>query len=208
MPAIKWNDTSIRYNQENRTIEKFLKDLRSSKQVNFYLESCNVCASACAVDSVLGGWLVKLPKFANKEFMTQADVMFNYIYSFPEGLPVLDNGAGLCENECIENLAFAINKLSTCTAKCFYNTNNQEIIEIIKQELNNGNAIVTSYTDEKTPGHYICIVNYDTTNKSFIYYDSWNNNSRNKNCGKMESFDESDLTKCIKHRYMVVSNKR
>ena len=198
MPAKNFSDTSIRYNQQNRTIEKFLADLRVTKQATFSLESCNVCSAACAVESVGGIWKYDIPFY-----MSQADGIFNYIYSFPSGLPIKDNSNGICENECIENLAFAINNLTDCKASYFYNNDNKQIISELKNLLKNNVAIVTSYQDNTTTGHYICIVNYDKGN--FIYYDSWNNNSRNRNGGRLESFNEKDLEKCIKHRYMVVT---
>ena len=200
-----WNNTSIKYNQRNRIIERFLTDLRSSKQVNFSLESCNVCAAACAIESVGGNWKLKLPSIDGNAIFSQADLMFNYIYSYPKGLPVLDNGNGVCENECIENLAFAVKKLSNCKAECYYNGNNADLVDdIIEQLLNNNAAIVTSYKDDITTGHYICIVKYDTDAENFIYYDSWNENPRNKNNGSLESISKNELVNCIKHRYMSV----
>ena len=130
---------------------------------------------------------------------------WSYIYSFPEGLPVKDNGNGLCENECIENLAFAINKLSTSKAECYYNSNNSKIINELIEILKNNAAIVASYQDDNTTAHYICIVKYDSDKEDRIYYDSWNGNSRNTNGGRLERFSKKDLEKCIKHRYMKVS---
>lgn len=205
MPAKYWNKTTIRYNQQKRTIEKFLTDLRTTKQVNFSLESCNVCAACCAIEAVGAEWKTKLPTLDNNNILSYADLMFNYIYSFPCGLPIVDRGNGICENECIENLAFAIGKMSTASAKVYYNNDTNIIASNIKDELLlNNSAIVTSYNDEYTPGHYICIVYYNQDLNMFIYYDSWNNSKRNLNGGILEKFKYDDLIKCIKHRYMTV----
>ena len=202
MPAKNYKDTSIRYNQENRTIEKFLKDLRASKQIGFSLESCNVCSTACGIEAI--GGTFNFPKI---DFMSAADIMFNYIYSFPKGLPVMDGPNGLCENECIENLAFAVKSISNCDAECYYNGDNKKLVDAMIEALKDNVAIVASYADSTTTGHYLCFVNYDSSKKVFNYYDSWKGNSRNKNGGCLEEFSYDDLIGCIKHRYMVIHLK-
>ena len=206
MPAKNWKDTSIRYNQQNRIIEKFLTDLKATKQATFILESCNVCSASCGVDAVGANYKVTLPKLGDESFVTIADIMFSYLYSFPEGLPQKDNGNGLCENELIENLAFAVNKLTDATAKAVFSTDRKKQINEICDLLSNGNnAVVLSYQDKTTTGHFICFVNYDSSSNTLYYYDSWNGNPRNKNSGRLETMTKEELESVMKLRYLKIS---
>ena len=45
-------DKSIRYDQTKRVIDSFLLDLRQQGELNWNLETCNICASSCAIEAV------------------------------------------------------------------------------------------------------------------------------------------------------------
>lgn len=196
----KWNDTSIRYDQTKRTIEKFLADLKYSKQTDFWLESCNVCSSCCAVESVDGNWKLELPRINNRAFMSQADLLFNYIYSN-------SSVDGICKNEVIENLSAGINALSDVESTVCYVKNSNELLKEIKRSLKEGKAVVLSYKTDYNSYHYICIVAYDTTKDLFYCYDSWADNKHCKNGGKLETYKSSFFKSRAKLRFMEVYRK-
>ena len=193
--AAKYKNENIRYEQTNRIIEKFLYDLRVQKQVNFHLETCNVNALACAIEAVNNKFYVKLPQIEGKNIMSQADLIFFYIYQFDKEMP--EHGYGKCENEYLENLRYAAEKLAHVNAKTIYTDTQAELITIAKAAISNQNcAIVTSYADDKTTGHYITIV--DMNKEGFLYYDPWGKNPRNKNGGNLELFTFNEFKKCNK----------
>lgn len=193
-----WNDTSIRYDQTKRIIEKFLADLKKSNQINFWLESCNVCASCCAVESVGGTWKLDLPRVNNRAFMSQADLLFNYIYS---NVSVAD---GVCDNEVMEYLSYGIKALSDIKSDVYYTKDNNELITEIKKSLKDNKSIVLSYKTDYNSYHYIDIVAYDTVKDLFYCYDSWADNKHCKNGGKLETYKSSFIKSRAKLRYMEV----
>lgn len=202
--AAKYKNNNIRYEQTNRIIEKFLYDLKFQKNINFYLETCNVNAVCAAIEAVNNNFYVNIPKLENKPIMSQADLMFCYIYQNEDEMPVHDKG--LCENEVIENLAYAAEKLAHVNADVVYTNTKEELSLEAKKILETKNAaIVLSYQDEKTPGHYITIV--DVNKEGFIYFDPWGKNSRNKNGGNFEVFKFDDFKKCNKMRMIVITDK-
>ena len=202
--AAKYKNENIRYEQTNRIIEKFLYDLRVQKQVNFHLETCNVNAVCCAIEAVNNKFYVKLPQIEGKNVMSQADLLFCYIYQNDKDMP--EHGDGMCENEYLENLRYAAEKIAHVTARTFYTDTQRELETMAKTIIKSSNsAIVLSYEDEKTTGHYITIV--DINDKGFVYYDPWGKNPRNKNGGNLETFSFDDFRKCNKKRMLVITEK-
>lgn len=197
-----WNNTSIRYDQTKRIIEKFLADLKASKQTNFWLESCNVCASCCAVESVNGTWKLELPKINGRTFMSQADLLFNYIYSLD-----FVKADGICDNEVLEYLAIGIENLSDVKTHIYYSKNANDLIKDVKNCLSEEKGIVLSYKTDYNSYHYINLVAYDSDKDLFYCYDSWSNNKHCKNGGKLETYKSSFLKKRAKLRYMEVEKK-
>lgn len=197
-----WKDESIRYNQETAIIERFLADLKITKQATFWLESCNVSAACCGIESVGGEWKVKLPSINGKNILSQKDIMFDFLYSNAGGRYKRD---GICENEVPENIAFAINRLSTAIAKVVNVKNGQYGIESMIYSLASGNACEVSYLTDYGGGHYICVVAYDYDAKEFIYYNSWLSDKMNKNRGIKERFPEAQLAEKMRPRYIEIA---
>lgn len=197
--TVNWKDTSIRYDQSKRTIEKFLADLKSSNQTDFWLESCNVCSACCAVESVGGKWKLDLPRINSKPFMSYADLLFNYIYS----LDTIKND-GICDNEVMENLAVGVQSISDVKAEVHYVKDSKTLLNEIKNSLKEKKSIVLSYKTDYNSYHYINIVAYDTTSDLFYCYDSWTNNKHCKNGGKLETYKSSFFEKRAKLRYMEI----
>jgi len=196
--TVKWDDSSIRYDQTKRVIEKFLADLKESKQVNFWLETCNVNSCCCAIESVNGGFRVKLPYLASKPIITYADLLFDYIYNSD-----MYKKDGVCENEVMENLVKGINAISDCTAEIITSRTNKDCCKKMIDVLKNKCAIVLSYDTDYESGHYICIVAYDDSKKCFIGYDSWSNNKHCKNKGIKEEYSVSFIEKRIRHKKFI-----
>jgi len=195
-----WEDSSIYYLQTTAIIERFLKDLKLSKQVNFWLESCNVSAACTGVESVGSQWKVKIPQLNDKNILSQKDIMFDFLYSDLGGKWKAD---GICENEVAENIVYAINKLSTAKAKLIKVNND---VTIIIDSLKNKKACELSYTTDYGGGHYICIVAYDSETKEFIYYNSWPEDKMNKNNGILERISFDFISKRLRHdQYIEIS---
>lgn len=201
--AAKYKNENIRYEQTNRVVERFLSDLRAQKEVNFSLETCNMNALCCAIEAVNNKFYVKIPQIEGKNIMSQADVFFNYIYVNEEKMPIHDKG--LCENEVIENLAYTAKKLAHVNAEVVYTKTQKELLEKAKDALKENAAIVLSYKDEKTSGHYITLVDFNE--KGFVYFDPWGKNPRNKNGGNKEIFEYLDFEKCNKCRMLIITDK-
>ena len=98
----------IRYDQTTKIIERVFSDLKTAKELNFWLESCNVCACACGVEAAGGEWKAKLPIIDGKEIISQADLLFDFCYSAYGKSILPDVKDGIMENELATNLAFAI----------------------------------------------------------------------------------------------------
>lgn len=204
MPAKFWNKTSIRYDQTTKIIELFLQDLKASNQSTFWLQSCNVCSSCCSVEAVGGQFKVKQPLLGSTEFMSQADIMFAFIYSKfgRDQLPVKPV-VGVIESELMDNLTFAINSLSTCKATSRYFKTSIETVEAMKESLNRGCAVTISYLTGYNSGHYISVVNWD--GKKFYAYDSWKDNMHCKKGGVLEEYEPSFFLERARHRFIEIT---
>lgn len=179
-------DKSIRYDQTKRVIDSFLLDLRQQGELKWNLETCNICASSCAIEAVGAEFKCELPKIDNKTFISQADLMFDLIYKSPD-TPVRQDA--MCENEVPANLVFAINKMSTAKAELKEFKNINDMMTQLKAELNKKKAIVLSYKTKFGGGHYICLVGID--NNKIYAYDSWADNPHCNNKGSLEEYDIS-----------------
>lgn len=200
--AKNWDDTSIRYDQTTKIIERFMADLKKSKQAKFWLESCNVCASSCAVEAVDAQWLNTLPRVKGKKVLSQADFMFDYIYSIAAGIYRYD---GICENEVPDNLALAIPALSTAKTKLLRFDSGADSVTAMIKSLQRGCACVLSYLTDYHSGHYVCAVAYDNTTDEIIVYDSWGDNMHCKKHGKQERYSRSFFEKRMRTRYIEVT---
>lgn len=203
MGAKYWNKTSIRYEQTTKIIELFLQDLKEQKNSTFWLQSCNVCSSCCSIEAVGGQFRVKSPILGSVEFMSQADIMFAFIYSkFGRDRLPIKPVVGVVESELIDNLTFAINSLSTCKATSRYFKTSTETVEAMKESLNKGCAITISYLTDYNSGHYISVVNWD--GEKFYAYDSWANNMHCKKGGVLEEYKPEFFIKRARPRYIEV----
>ena len=200
-----WKDSSIRYLQTTAIIERFLKDLKISKKIDFWLESCNVSSACTTVESVGGEWKVRLPQLYNKNIISQKDIMFDFLYSDLGGKWKAD---GICENEVAENLVYAVNNLSTAKAVlCKFDNSNKAVSSMI-ESLKNKKGCVCSYTTIYNTGHYISIVAYDSDTDEFIIYNSWPEDSINKNNGIQERISSSFLKEKLRYnQYIEISGE-
>lgn len=199
------DNPAIRYDQTTKIIERFLADTKASKQSTFWLESCNVCACCCGIEAAGGEWKAKLPVIAGKEVISQADLMFDFLYS-TDGrarLPKLVDG--VMENELPENLVFAINECSTAKAKLHTFTNQVDLVSDMKSVLRSGSAIALSYLTDYNTGHFISIVQYDEDKKVFIGYDSWKDNMHCKNGGVKEEYLETFIIFRSRPRFIEIA---
>lgn len=197
-----WNDGTIRFVQTTKIIEKFLSDLKASKKIDFWLEECNVCMACTAIEAVGGEWCVRLPQINNIEFLTQADIMFDFIYSEKFNMPI--TGAGLCENEVPQNLVKAISMLSTAKAEYKEYANSNDMIIDLKNNITAGKAVEISYKTDYGGGHFICLAAYDDSTKEFICYDPWPENKHCKNKGIKERYSEDFFKERAKQRAIIV----
>src|SRR5574344_397818 len=199
--AYNWNNQNIRYNQENRIIEKFLADLKYAKKLDFWLESCNVCACACSVEAVGATWKSNLPAINGSYILTQADLLFDYIYSSTYGKWSRD---GVCENEVPEHLTAAINAMSTAKAELHTYLSAAETVEAMKEAVNTEHAAVFSYLTDYGSGHYIVAVAFDDETNEFICYDSWSENKHCKNGGAKERYTIDFIQERVRTRFIDV----
>ena len=197
--ATRAEDTRIRYDQTNNVIERFLLDLKIAGLSSFWLESCNVEASACAVEAVDGVWRVQLPTFDGKPIIGYGDLMFAFAYSDygQKYSPVSKEGAN--ENEFPVNLAFYLNKLANVRADV-----RGKSIDGMKSDLKAGCALVLSYLTDYNTGHFITVVQYDETKGVFRCYDSWKANKHCKNGGILEEYPDSFFAERARPTYIAV----
>jgi hypothetical protein len=194
------SNTSIRYDQTKRVIDSFLLDLRQQGDLKWNLETCNVCASCCAIEAVGAKFKCTLPKIDNQTFISQADLMFDFIYKSKD-TPVRQDK--LCENEVPANLEFAINKMSTAKAKLKQFNSVNEFITSLQKDLNSKKAIVLSYLTDYGTGHFICLVGIDSN--TIFAYDSWGDNKHCKKGGKLEEYDLLFFKERCKERLRYIS---
>lgn len=203
MPAKYWNKTDIWYNQKTKIIELFLEDLKAQGSATFCLQSCNVSASCCAIEAVGGKFKTKSPEFSGKSFMSQADIMFSFLYSkIGRDLMPIKPKVGIVESELMDNLTFAINSLSNVKAESKYFSSKLQTVENMKSELNSGCALVLSYLTDYNSGHYITVVNWD--GKHFYAYDSWPDNKHCSNRGILEKYEPSFFINRVRERFIKV----
>jgi len=199
--ASNWSVVSIRYLQTTKIVERFLADLKKSRQADFWLESCNVCSAACAVEAVGADWKATLPMIDGSFVITQADLMFDWIYSDGSGMYEVD---GVCENEVPENLRVAIEHLSNAHAALKTYEEPGVAMEDMKASLRKGKACVLSYRTDYGSGHYICAVAYDTEKHIFLCYDSWPQNKHCKRNGILEEYGDEFFSGRMRPRYIEV----
>lgn len=202
-----WNNTSIRYDQENNVIELFLKKMKAAKQSSFKLESCGVEGAACAVEAVDAEWIIPLPEINGMPYLGYGDMFFNYLNSLyvEHILPV--NSTVYPNNEIIDNLGFVIMKFSNAGAKVYEYTNTLMIDFKMKFMLKRGSAVVLSYLTDYETGHYITVVKWDDTKEVFICYDSWKGNKHCKNGGVLEEYSRDFFIKRARPRLLEVWKK-
>lgn len=192
-------DTSIRYDQTNNIVERFLKDLKDSGLVSFWLESCNVEASACAVEAVGGEFSISPPTFDGKKIFGNGDLLFAFLYSDfgQKHSPIVADG--VAENEIVKNLAFGINSITNCIADI-----HPKSVEGMKKDLDAGCAIVVSYLTDYHSGHFISLVDYNKEKGVFIAYDSFADNKHCKKGGILEEYPDSFFAERARPTYMRV----
>lgn len=200
--TISWNNSFIRYDQTHRIIEKFLSDLKISKKINFWLESCNVCACACAVESVKAHWKCRLPSICGQNIMTQADLLFDYIYSIASGIWRDD---GICENEVPQYLAKSVSIMSTAHASVSSFDTVSDAVFSMRKSIIAGHACVLSYRTDYGTGHYITAVAYDDSSDETICYDSWSDNVHCSSKGVKERYSTQFFLDRMRPRFIEIS---
>lgn len=194
-----WNKKSIRYDQTNNIIEQFLHDQKFLGNCNFKYESCNVEASACAVEAVGAEWIMECPFF-----MGYGDLMFDYLNSPKtlKSLPVVSTRYP--QNEIMANLAHVIDLFSAASAKVHHYSAETNLSIQIRKFLVSGSAVVLSYLTDYGTGHYITVVAYDEGKKVFICYDPWGGNQHCKNGGVLEEYPETFFIERSRPRLLEV----
>jgi|GEM_PF-2736201 len=202
--TVKALNTAIRYDQEKRIIERFLKDLKDSGQTKFYLESCNTNALCCGIEAVDGKFLYELPTKGGKQLYGQADFAFFYLYSTyaQHVAPVVKDG--IAENEIMENLTWLVPEISDCKAIQRNPRNTKELILMMDFALEKKRAIVLSYLTDYGSGHYITVVHRNLAKKTFYSYDSWEKNKHCRFGGVLEEYQDEFFTNRCKERLRFI----
>jgi hypothetical protein len=195
-----WDVTGIRYDQENNVIEQVFHDLKMAGKLPYYLESCNVEATACGIESVGGLWRYPLPSAIGGKghypvqgdevitFMGQGDLMFFFLNAIKVKPFLPSISPTITENEFIENLEYAVPRFSTAHAKVrYFNTSDDIDIPMIAS-LKMGRSLVLSYDTDGGAGHYITVVYYNVRDRVFICYDPWADNKHCKKGGVKEEY--------------------
>lgn len=191
-------DTSVRYDQTNNTIERFLKDLKTSGQTKFWLESCNVESTACAVEAVACLFKLPLPIVSGHVICGYGDLIFSFLYSNYGQAHAPHVKDGLAENEIIENLAFAVKEMTNAKATVHYNKD-------IKSALLRKSAVVLCYQTDYDSGHYITVVGYDSDRDTYLCYDSWADNKHCRKRGVLEEYSSTFFSTRMRPWFMEVS---
>lgn len=193
--GLHWANLGCRYDQTNNIIEQYNAKLKAAGATGFWLESCNVESTACAIEVVGGTPTVKLPKMFGETFMGLGDFMFSYLNSTKGSKLCPKNNSTQPNNENIHNLAWIVPKISIAHAVIHEKTGkNKEdlIIELLEQK----SVVVQSYaTDYKGhPGHFVCIIAYDKDTKQFLVHDPNPNNYKHcKHYGVLEEYSYGEL---------------
>lgn len=201
----KWNDISIRYNQENNIIELFLSKLKQAGQSTFRLESCGVESIGCAIEAVDGRFKFNLPKINGKAFMGYGDFLFDLLNSNHSDIPI--KSRDIPNNEFIENLAWGAEQISFVKTNIHYLSFQQDIIPEMIAALKRQSAIVFSYLTDYGTGHFSTIVAYDDIKKVFIIYDPWSGNKHCKRNGVKEEFSEKFIMERSRRRFLEIYDK-
>ena len=197
--AKNWNDESIRYDQGNNIIEQFLHDQKNLGDCTFQFESCNVEATACAVEAVGAKWIIDKPYF-----MGYGDLMFDFLNSPKVYNDLPYKSTTHPQNEIIDNLAYVADVFSDGGAKVHLIDNVKHIDIHIKEFLTNASAVVLSYKTVYGTGHYITIVAFDNDTKEFICYDPWKGNKHCLNNGIKERYPASFFIERARPRLLEI----
>lgn len=179
---------TIRYDQTKCFVDVFLKDLKDSKQLGFWLETCNVHAIACAVEAVGATFRYELPLAPDgAPVMSQAGLMFTYLYSRygQANAPVVSDG--VAENEVFQNLAWIAEQCANVTAIAREFKSPALMVDAMKASLRNGCALALSYKTDYGSGHYHAVTWVNAAG-NFLAYDSWAANKHCKNNGIQEEY--------------------
>lgn len=196
--ARNWADTSIRYDQKNNILERYLHDMKEAGDADLWLVSCNVEASACAVEAVGADWTTPI-----SPDLGYGDAFMNHLLS-PKNEKKIPRSSGAFPNEWIENLAYVIPKFSNAETKVRYVENMKTYVAKMQYALRLNAALVLSYKTDYGSGHYITVVRYDEQTDKFLCYDSWDKNKHCKNGGVLEEYSPSFFTERARPRFMEV----
>ena len=203
--AARADDARIRYEQTNRVVEKFLKDLKVSGQTKFYLESCGYCATSCAIEGVGAEWKMVIPRLDNKtDVCSQADLMFMLMYSKygQQNMPVVKDG--ICENEVLQNLAWAVPIMSTAKAEEKTAPDSRTLVSYIDEDLKLGRAVVICYKTNYDSYHYVTLTKRYPDAGYFEGYDPWGANMHCASGGVKEKYTDKFITERCRLTYMRV----
>jgi len=195
------HDAGIRYDQENNTIEQYLKKLKAAGSIDFWHESCNVESVACAIEGVGGKWKVN-----KNSWEGYGDVLFDFLNSKANENKIPVNDAQSPSNEIMDNLAYAAKLFADVNAVATYYDNSKHIDEAMEEMLRRGSAVVFSYTPtEGGGGHYNCMVTYSSSKDIFIGHDPWPGCPHCKNKGVFEEFTRKYLRERCRPRLLEIS---
>lgn len=198
-------DTRIRFDQTNNIIEHVLADLKAAGEIKFWLESCNVEASACAVEAIGAKWKHEIPKTSDGSAMFgQGDLLFFLLFSSfgQRRAPIIRKG--VMENEISANLSWAIKENSNAKSN-LVTSGPSRICEDLRASLRRGAACVISYLTDYRSGHYITVVQYDEEKKVFRCYDSWSDNKHCARGGILEEYDDEFFKVRARETFIEVS---
>jgi hypothetical protein len=200
-------DVRIRYDQTGNIAERFLFDLKTAGKIKHWLETCGVAACACGVEAVGGRWKVLIPELHQKALYGYDDALWLYMYSTVgrSRLPHVKDGD--MEHEFIENLAFAINVLSTAKATVKYFKSTDDMIIGMLKSLQSGASLALSYLTDYNSGHYQTVVQRRDKQGVFIAYDSWAANKHCKKGGVLEEYDDEFYHARCKDRLRFIEIK-
>jgi hypothetical protein len=189
----------IRYDQTKCFIDVFLKDLKVNNEIKFWLETCNVHAVACACEAVASSAFKYTPPSGpdGRPLMSQAGLMFLYLYSRYGQVNAPCVSEGVAENEIKKNLCWVAEQCADVTATLHEFKTTQAMVEGMDASLRRGSANVLSYLTDYGSGHFHAQT-ARRVNGAFIAYDSWAANQHCKNGGVREEYDASFyIQRCI-----------
>lgn len=202
--AVNADKSGIRYEQTNRTLERFLKDLKVSGQTKFYLESCGYCSTSCAIEGVDGKWKHTPPVVDGADVYSHADLMFFLLYSKygQQNAPAV--AEGVCENEVLKNLAWAVPLLSDAKAEEKTSPDMVAFIDALNTDLKQGKACVVCYKTNYGSYHYVTLTKRYPEAAYFEGYDPWSANMHCASGGVKEKYTDKFLKDRCRLTYMRV----